>query len=382
MAGRYEINIPTSLREFIIDNIHLGKQIGRGANGRILEAQWEGTMVAVKEIHAIFINEVSEAEFQAFKRSFLRECEQSSRLRHPNIVRFFGIYWPPAARTPSLVMERLYCSLTGLLEQNSVLPIETKVSIIHDVALGLRYLHTRTPIIIHRDLSSNNVLVSKGMEGKIGDLGTVRLVDPTRQSRMTKAPGTVDFMPPEALAAIDNIRYERELDVFSFGCVMVHTLSHQWPTPSEPVVTDPVTYELKAKSEIERRSRYFDKIPMSKSDVLIPMIKGCLNNVPKDRISIITVCNQLEGLVNEQQSSTDDIDLPISALKQEIVSKDAEIRRKDAEIHTKNDEIFKRDAEILKRDIQIQRQADEIEKLKSDMAKLQMQTRDLGPLEV
>ena len=389
MAGRYEINIPPSLHEFLIDNIHLGKQIGRGANGRILEAKWEGIVVAVKEIHAIFIDEVSEAEFQAFKRSFLRECEQSSRLRHPNIVRFFGIYWPPAARTPSLVMERLYCSLTSLLEQNSVLPIETKVSIIHDVALGLRYLHTRTPIIIHRDLSSNNVLVSKGMEGKIGDLGTVRLVEPTRQSRMTKAPGTVDFMPPEALAAIENIKYERELDVFSFGCVMLHTLSHQWPTPSEPVVTDPVTYELKAKSEIERRSRYFDKIPISKSDVLIPVIKSCLNNVPKDRISIVTVCNQLEGLVGEQQSSNDDFDLPISALKQEIVNKDAEICRKDAEIHTKDDEIFKRDAEILKRDteivnksIQIQHQADEIEKLKSDMAKLQMQTRDLGPLEV
>ena len=389
MAEKYEIDIPPSLREFMIDNIHLGKQIGRGANGRILEAKWEGAPVAVKEIHAIFINEVSEAEFQAFKRSFLRECDQSSRLRHPNVIRFFGIYWPPAARAPSLVMERLQCSLTSLLEKNTVLPIETKVSIIHDVALGLRYLHTRTPIIIHRDLSSNNVLISRGMDGKIGDLGTARLVDPTRQSRMTKAPGTVDFMPPEALAATDNIKYERELDVFSFGCVMLHTLSHQWPTPSEPVVTDPVTSELKGRSEFERRSRYFDLIPISKSDVLIPVIKSCLNNVPKKRISIVTVCDQLEGLVSEQQSSTDVIDLPLSALNQEIENKDAEIRRKDAEIHTKDDEIHKRDAEILKRDneitnkdIQIQRQANEIENLKLDMAKLQMQTHDPGSLEV
>ena len=405
MAGRHGIvlsDIPPSLREFIIDNIHLGNQIGRGANGRILEAKWEGTMVAVKEIHAIFLNEVSEAEFQAFKRSFLRECEQSSRLRHPNIVRFFGIYWPPAARAPSLVMERLHCSLTSLLEQNPVLPIETKVSIIYDAALGLRYLHTRTPIIIHRDLSSNNVLVSKGMEGKIGDLGTARLVDPTRQSRMTKAPGTVDFMPPEALAATENIRYERELDVFSFGCVMVHTLSHQWPTPSEPVVTDPVNFELKAKSEVERRSKYFDKIANSRLGELIPMIKSCLNNAPKNRISIVTVCNQLEGLVNEQQSSTD-IDLPISALKQEITNKDAEICRMSDEIHTKDAEIKNKNIQIQhqadeiekvksdmanlqmqtqNKNIQIQRQADEIEKLKCDMAKLQMQTHDLGPLEV
>ena len=364
MADRY--TIPSSLHDFIIDNIQLDKQIGRGANGRILEAKWEGIIVAVKEIHSIFINDVSEAEFQAFKRSFLRECEQSSRLRHPNIVRFFGIYYPPGARAPSLVMERLHCSLTNLLEQNPVLPIDTKLSIIHDVALGLRYLHTRTPIIIHRDLSSNNVLISKGMEGKIGDLGTARLVDPTRQSQMTKAPGTVDFMPPESLAASGSVRYERELDVFSFGCVMLHTLSHQWPTPSEPVVIDPVTSEVKGYTEIERRSSYFNKIDKTRSDMLIPVIKSCLENIPKNRASIVQVCTQLEGMVEEINFSTDEIDLPSSALQQEIEKKDADIRKMYNEIRN-------RDAQIQTKDIQIQWQATEIEMLKSDMAKLQMQ---------
>ena len=350
MAGRRDL--PSALRGFIIDNIKLGKQIGRGANGRILEAKWEGATIAVKEIHSIFIDDVSEPEFQAFKTTFLRECEQSSRLRHPNVVRFFGIYWPPAARTPSLVMERLHCSLTGLLEQNPILQIETKVSILHDVALGLRYLHTRTPVIIHRDLSSNNILISKGMEGKIGDLGTVRLVDPTKQSQMTKAPGTVDFMPPEALAAGENIKYKKELDVFSFGCVMLHTLSHRWPTPSEPVVTDPITFEMKAKSEVERRSNYFSEVDEKQSDVLVPMIKSCLHNIPKNRALIVTVCNQLGVLVEKQNLSTDDVDLSLSALKQKIEGKD----------------------------VQIQSQAAEIEALRSHMAKLQMQLKTNDPL--
>ena len=237
MAGRSDDF--AALRDFVIDNIRIGNQIGRGANGRILEAKWEGTVVAVKEIHPIFMHEVGDLEFQSFKRSFLRECEQSSRLRHPNIVRFFGIYHPPGARVPSLVMERLHCSLTNLLEDTPVVPIGTKIWIIKDVALGLRYLHTRNPPIIHRDLSSNNVVLSKGMEGKIGDLGTARLVDPRRQSRLTKAPGTVDFMPPEALEDVANILYSKELDVFSFGCVMLHTLSHQWPTPSQAVIINP-----------------------------------------------------------------------------------------------------------------------------------------------
>ena len=167
-------SLPASLRHFVIDNIQLGQQIGRGANGRILEAKWEGIVVAVKEIHSIFINEVSEAEFQSFRRSFVRECEQSSQLRHPNVVRFLGIYHPPGVRVPSLVMERLHCSLTSLLEQNTTIATATKMSIINDIALGIRFLHSRNPPIIHRDLSSNNVLLSKGMEGKVGDLGTAQ----------------------------------------------------------------------------------------------------------------------------------------------------------------------------------------------------------------
>ena len=246
---------------------------------------------------------------------------------------------------PSLVMERLQCSLTGLLEQNLILQIETKVSILHDVALGLRYLHARTPIIIHRDLSSNNILISKGIEGKIGDLGTVRLVDPMKQSQMTKAPGTVDFMPPEVLAAGENIKYERELDVFSFGCVILHTLSNEWPTPSEPVVTDPVTFEMKAKSEAERRSNYFIKIDKKKADVLVPIIKSCLHNIPKNRASTVAVCYQLGGLVKKQKVSTDGIDLPLTALKQKMKEKDAEV-----------------------------------EVLKSNMAKLQMQLKTNDPI--
>ena len=73
-------NFPAALRDCVIDNIRIGTQIGRGANGRILEAKWEGIIVAVKEIHSIFMNEVSDAEFQSFKTSFLRECEQTSRI--------------------------------------------------------------------------------------------------------------------------------------------------------------------------------------------------------------------------------------------------------------------------------------------------------------
>ena len=305
--------------------------------------------MAVKEIHSIFMNEVSDLDFQAFKRCFLRECEQSSRLRHPNIVPFFGIYDPPGARVPSLVMERLRCSLTSLLENNPMVPIGTKIWIIKDVALGLRYLHTRNPPIIHRDLSSNNVLLSKGMEGKIGDLGTARLVDPRRQSRMTKAPGTVDFMPPEALANVTNIRYGKGLDVFSFGCVMLHTLSHEWPTPAEAAIINLGTGLITGRTEAARQNRYFERIDSS-SDVLIPLIKSCLSNLPKNRPSIVRVCDQLEGQLVDNERN----ELAVSALQEEIQRKDDEIQWKDNEIQRKDDEIKQKDAQLRRKNDEIQ----------------------------
>jgi len=383
--------VPASLRNFIIDNIQLGRQIGHGANGRILEAKWEGAAVAVKEIHSIF-NQVSETEFQSFKQSFLRECEQSNRLRHPNIVRFFGIYLPPGARLPSLVMERLHCSLSNLLEQEQtpVIPIGRKLSILYDVSLGIRYLHSRNPPIIHRDLSSNNVLLTKLMEAKIGDLGTARLVDPRRQSLlMTNAPGTALFMPPEALAAnLQSVQYGRELDVFSFGCVMLHTLSHQWPTPSEPVITDPVTFEIKGRSEVQRRSQYFSRIDRSRLGGLIPLIESCLSNLPKNRTSIVTLCEQLEGLVDREHVPTNDLEL----LQQEIERKDAIISKKDIQIqnqmteienikremHKKVDEIQLKDIEIQRKDIEIHRKNVEIQRKDVEMQRnnIEIQRRD------
>ena len=319
------------LQHWVIDNVQLGSKIGRRANGRILEAKWEGADVAVEEM--------SEEEFQAFKQSFLQECEQSSRLRHPNIVRFFGIYLPPGARVPSLVMERLHCSLTNLLEQTPVIPINTRLSILYDVSLGVRYLHSRTPPIIHCDLSSNNVLLSKGMEGKIGDLSMARLL-------MIRNPDTIDFMPPEALVTSQTggLKYGKEVDVFSFGCVMLHTLSHQWPALSKPVVTDPVTLEVKGCTEVERRRSYFDTIDTSGLGVLIPLIESCLSNFPKNRTSIVTLCEQLEGLVDREHVPTvvslqQEIESLQCCMQQDIQAKNIELQIKDAELIVKDNEI-------------------------------------------
>ena len=92
--------------------------------------------------------------------------------------------------------------------------METKLFILHDVSLGLSYLHGHHPAIIHRDLSSNNVLLTRNLTAKIGDLGMAKMIRASKQtkSRFTRAPGTVDFMPPEAL--VEDPDYGTPVDVF------------------------------------------------------------------------------------------------------------------------------------------------------------------------
>ena len=179
---------------------------------------------------------------------------------------------------------------------------------------------------------------------------------------MTQAPGTAHFMPPEALAEdVTNIRYGKELDVFSFGCVMLHTLSHEWPTPSQAVIINPETgLATGGRTEVERRSKYFERIDKSQSDVLIPLIESCLSNLPKNRPSVVRVCDQLEDqLVDRETVSTNELN--VSALQQELQQKDVEIQQKDSEIQRKDAELQSRDSEIQRKDGEIQRKNGKIQ---------------------
>ena len=156
---------------------------------------------------------------------YVQECQLMSDLCHPNITQFLGVCFLPNCQLPVLLMERLDGSLDDLLETVPNIPLALKWSILEDVARGLLYLHKHTPQIIHKDLTAKNVLLNSYFMAKITDLGNYHIVNlqPGQLVRtLSRLPGTLVYMPPEALSA--SSRYGPSLDVFSFGHLALFTL--------------------------------------------------------------------------------------------------------------------------------------------------------------
>ena len=111
--------------------IQLDRELGRGAYGKVYAVKYCGTVCAAKEIHSILIESVGEVEQQSTIESFLRECHQCSRLRHPNIVQFIGVYYPfSGMRLPVMVMELMADSLTFFVGKHKNIPFHIKYSIV------------------------------------------------------------------------------------------------------------------------------------------------------------------------------------------------------------------------------------------------------------
>ena len=286
------------------DVVSLNNELGRGAYGKVFTVHVNRVELpcaekcAAKEIHSLLLDGVTPEEKKAIKDGFIRECYHSSLICHPNIVKFMGVYYTERSDLPIMVMELMNTSLTSFIENNQSEKIimKIKLSILHDVSLGLSYLHGHQPTaIIHRDVSSNNVLLTSNLTAKIGDLGMAKMIradSKQTKSRLTRAPGTAHFMPPEAL--VENPVYGTPVDMFSFGGVALHLFSEKWPAPDVQKKLDPKTNKLVALSEVQRRQEYLDTMIVAEGAALKDTVIKCLDDDPDQRPKIQEVTQMIE----------------------------------------------------------------------------------------
>ena len=283
-----------STLDFQLKNLKLckvtstGKIVGRGAYAKVFEVHVHGTLCAAKEIYSGLVEDVTAQQSETMVKSFCEECVKTSQLYHPNIVQMLGIFYPtPQAKLPWLVMEMMETNLIKFLEKHEQgeIPLHFKLSILVDVAQGLEFLHSQN--IIHMDLSSNNVFLTKNLVAKIANLGVAKVIETNKMKTLTQAPGAQHFMPPETLK--NRPYYDKSVDVFSLACITLHVMSHQWPEPEDLFCEG----SMIALTEIQRRCEY---ITFCTQPALRELVKLCLHNTPEERPEISVVCMKLKEL--------------------------------------------------------------------------------------
>ncbi|KAI9352727.1 kinase-like domain-containing protein [Obelidium mucronatum] len=198
--------------------------LGNGSFGNVYSAYWGRTQVAVKSVK------------ETAKRDLiLVEASIMSRLRHPNIVEFWGIYEPNPTEI-YLVMEKLECSMDVKLKEARQLKdkkrkeaefntLQDRIKWMADIALAFVYLHGQDPKLVHKDLKPNNVLIGINNIAKVADFGISRnqRIDPSAtQPTMVPKCGNFLYKPPEAY--LKNFSSQTSYDVYSYAMTIYEML--------------------------------------------------------------------------------------------------------------------------------------------------------------
>ena len=184
--------------------------------------------VAVKKIHELIISQRNEAMFK-------REVLVCSRLHHPNIMVVCGAVVTEGAPL-QIVMELLEGSVSEVIDaahaSRSYLSIYEQLSIAMDMTSGIAYLHQIRPrSYVHGDIRPSNVLVTRDMKVKIGDLGAAHIIE----SSLSAGPMSPPYLAPERAPLSGGTATSSTLssDVYSMGVSLLEIFTGVGPIPEE-----------------------------------------------------------------------------------------------------------------------------------------------------
>ena len=378
--GRNEIGFQTV-------QLFKAQSLGIGSYGAVCKARCDDLPCAAKLLHPILFDPTVRA--QASRQTehrlpisrFEQECEFLSSIKHPNIVQYLGTSTDSENGLPVLLMELMDESLTSFVERSQRnLPYHIEVTISNDIALALSFLHSND--IIHRDLSSNNVLMIGNSRAKVTDFGMAKLAGANLQATrvsLTQTPGADVYMPPEA-TQIPPV-YSEKIDCFSHGVLGVQIMTREFPKPGNRLktirITDPNFPSGSVRvavSEVERRKEHIDLI--DHTHPLLEVALDCLKDEEGERPSAQEICGRLAALkqapqftqsmrATPQQSTADEG--TVRELRDTITSKDEIIDEKTRIIAEKTTDLTLKDQEIATITTTIARYQQENQQQRRDM---------------
>ncbi|XP_034706299.1 probable leucine-rich repeat receptor-like protein kinase At1g35710 [Vitis riparia] len=264
--------------------------IGVGGYGSVYRAQLpSGKVVAVKKLHR------SEIDEPAYLRSFKNEVRMLEQIRHRNIVKLHG--YCLHNRCMFLIymyMGRgsLYCMLSDAVEAVELDWVK-RVNIVKNMAHALSYMHHDcTPSIIHRDISSSNILLDSKLEGFVSDFGTARLLDPD-SSNQTLVAGTYGYIAPEL--AYTMVVTEK-CDVYSFGVVALETMIGKHPGELITSLLSSLCQDIMLRDVLDSRVSLPEDLQVAKDVVFVVLLAlKCIHSNPQSRPTMQQISYKLLG---------------------------------------------------------------------------------------
>ena len=226
---------PWLITDFRLDTSQC-RPLGDGTYGEVFAVKWKGSWVAAKRLFSRFFEDwkKGEVETQKTKQMFEQECSLLTRLHHPNIVQLFGVYLPDdyPNSSPVLVMELLDKTLRKRVCTAPRLTLLEIITHSLEIASALRFLQERAVPIIHRDLSSNNIMLTASGHCKVVDLGVAKVFNEAARAASTYRAGHEFYTPTDVWAQAK--KYSEKLDNFSLGIIILEmSIGHPPQLPQE-----------------------------------------------------------------------------------------------------------------------------------------------------
>ena len=205
-----------------ISHYKILEKLGEGGMGVVYKAQdiKLDRLVALKFLPPHLTSEFEE------KERFIHEAKSASALNHPNITTIHEI--DEFEKQMFIVME--YCegkTLKQVIEKET-LSIKKVLDIGIQICEGLALAHEKG--IVHRDIKSDNIMLTPRGQVKIMDFGLAKLKGATKLTKTRSTIGTLAYMSPEQAQGEE---VDQRSDIFSFGVVLYELLTGKLPFAGE-----------------------------------------------------------------------------------------------------------------------------------------------------
>ncbi|XP_020214060.1 MDIS1-interacting receptor like kinase 2 [Cajanus cajan] len=264
--------------------------IGEGALGKVYKAEMQGGEVyAVKKLKCDSDN----IDIESIK-CFQNEVEAMTETRHRNIVKLYGFCCE--GMHTFLIYEYMDRGNLADMLRNDKEALELdwhkRVDIIKCVASALSYMHHDcAPPLIHRDISSNNILLSSNLEAHVSDFGTARFLKPD-SSIWTSFAGTYGYAAPELAYTM---AVTEKCDVFSFGVLVLEILTGKHPGDLVSSMQTSGEQKVNLKDILDPRlSPPSKRHILNELDFIVNLALSCLKTNPQSRPTMRSIAQLLQ----------------------------------------------------------------------------------------